>query len=128
MNQFKYLSSFTKFLNEDADNKYYHEVSIDEFRSKENIDIEIFSNEIHLLVNVSDISDYNCYNKRDLTMEMISFNTPTMGVDIFLSNDEWFKVSILKFSTPEVKSHQLFYFCDQFEGLKKLLVDKNIIK
>ena len=123
------LNSFAKFLNESDSDKYYYEVSIDEFKNKGDINIEMLYRQIYLLLydSVSDFSDFHLYNNM-ITFNKLSNNIPVMSVDIYLSNDEWFKVSIFKFWTPEMKSNQLFYFCDQFDGLKKLLVDKSIIK
>lgn len=56
----------------------------------------------------------------DFDDRSMSFNTETMGIDIFEYTDEWFKVSIIYFG----KNMQEYFICDQMEGLKSLLKNK----
>lgn len=106
----------------------YKQVDISEFRKRPDIDISesLLSKVVSVMKN-NNITDYTYYGK------YICFNTDEVGVDISVDNDEWFKVSILYFSNSkrnraksyptEYKGEQIYYLCDQYEGLLEFFKD-----
>lgn len=133
-------------------NQFYQKLSIEEFReiydkkpfihfdtnSITNLqklikDNQIIDSEIKILIDrpgystVERLFDFTKYVICDDIITFVTFNTSTHGVDIHMMDDEWFFVSILKFSTIDSKSVQTFYLCDQWEGFVKLIKDKNIV-
>lgn len=100
----------------------YSKVDISEFRKRPNVVIEpgILEKILSIVKNNNLLSDCTYYD------HYICFNTNEVGIDISVDSDDWFKVSILYFSNgseSEYKGEQLYYLCDQYEGLLEFFKD-----
>ena len=105
----------------------YSKVDISEFRKRPNVVIEpgILEKILSIVKNNNLLSDCTYYD------HYICFNTNEVGIDISVDSDDWFKVSILYFSNgseSEYKGEQLYYLCDQYEGLLEFFKDVVKIK
>jgi hypothetical protein len=106
-------------------NQYYQKINIDQFRNDIRRSVCFDHDSVTNLKNLFNISDKNI----DFDLDCyIMINTKKYGIDIFMLEDEWYKVSLLRFKNSNDIGYQEFYLCDQWEGLINLLKDKNIIQ
>lgn len=70
---------------------------------------------------------YTSYNNRVISENSNSiylYNSKLhMSIDISACNDEWFKIKLIDSNLQRV-----YYLCDQFEGLEKMMIDLKFIK
>ena len=100
---------------------YYKKVDIDELREYKDVKFdEVIFSRLQKVLYKNKCEDI------DIKYSFVQFNTDYCGVDISMTNDEWFKVSVLYFSGHfvgpitkgrEYKGQQHYYLCDQYEGL-----------
>ncbi len=121
----KYLKKF-----EDNENQFFTEITKGEFHNSKEFACDIKDEFIEKITSLAkdkkisreiEIGEYTSFY-------FIHINYPgnntVFFVDIYESKDEWFFVNIESLqSTIDV-----YYKCDQFEGLLKLLSDYGVIK
>ncbi len=113
----KYLKLFEDY--NDKPNKYYFEISSDEFLPKF-IDNNIGTLTESELKSINDLG-YNFQIKNSsFAGNFYLHNDANTSLQFFMAPEEWFYVS-LQSQTPGQKYIAKYYKCDQFDGLLKFL-------
>ncbi len=119
----KYLKLF-----EDINN-YYKQISLQDLRkaTKKRFEPDIILKLKKFLSERNIEMETRPISRGSADIDFITFNTIYKGVDIHMSDDEWFIVSILWFTSKDPNNtnqgKQYHYLCDQWEGFIQLLND-----
>jgi len=121
--------------------KYYREATNEEFSEINGINIndETYGKiEVQIDKDIWKVDRNDCINPEEEGLDGLEFYSMMISpkdmadyysgkkpkIEVIESDDEWFWVSIFPGGKDILEE---FYKCDQYEGLKKLLKDKNII-
>jgi len=121
-NNMKHIKLYEGFNNDE----YYQEIEYDEYFAQRVNRLNISDNLNNRIKDLFDTYLGNDYLKVDGQGSVIYVDSKDdkgtlCEIKISLNDDEWYYVALEK--EPE----DTFYKCDQFEGLKKLLKDKEVI-
>ena len=127
----KHIKLFEGFNNDD----YYQEIDYDDWWDNREIRIEMSSRTIEVISGILMFWDIDVDDNKDMISaynQNVSIKNYDYEIKVYEVDDEYFYVQVTRSypgSTPAGSTFKQlsWYKCDQFDGLKKLLKDKEII-
>lgn len=114
----KHIKLYEGFNNDD----YYQEIDYEEWFTQRLNRLNISDTLNNRIKNLFDTNDYQKVDGRGSVIYVYKICQGNLcEIKISLNDDEWYYVAL------EREPEDTFYKCDQFDGLKKLLKDKEII-
>ena len=121
-------------LFEEVNNEYYQEISEEEYEDGHGVSFEQrYYDKLESFLNKPEVLGYKDMTNGADVFDGVYFQRGGIGsfspyVTIYQDDDEWFYVRIngRAWWRADEESYDTYYKCDQFDGLIKLLKDKDL--